>query len=97
MGEVTELHKVLARHFRERRAPKRKQKREILGTVVGTILSQNTTNINSHRAFQQLTDTFSTWDAVRKAKPSKVEAAIKCGGLAPKKDAMDSAYTQYCE
>lgn len=85
-AEVIKLHSVLAQHFGERLAPrKRKPRRQILDTVVGTILSQNTTNINSHRAFQQLMDKFRNWDAVRKAKPAAVAGAIKCGGLAPKK------------
>jgi len=56
-----------------------------LDTVVGTILSQNTTNVNSHRAFQQLKAQFPSWEDVRTARPSDVAAAIKCGGLAPKK------------
>lgn len=84
-AEVTKLHTTLARHFGERRPGMKKRKRQILDTVVGTILSQNTTNTNSHRAFSQLMDQFKNWDAVRTAKPGAVEAAIKCGGLAPKK------------
>mmetsp|Transcript_117218 Transcript_117218/g.250486 ORF Transcript_117218/g.250486 Transcript_117218/m.250486 type:complete len:305 (-) Transcript_117218:75-989(-) len=83
--DVTRLHTVLARRFGERRPPRGGRRREILDTVVGTILSQNTTNTNSHRAFQQLVSAFGTWDAVRVAKPAAVAAAIKCGGLAPKK------------
>jgi len=83
-AEVTKLHAVLARNFGERR-PGKREKRDILDTVVGTILSQNTTNTNSHRAFEQLVAKFPTWDAVRTAKPSAVESAIRCAGLAPKK------------
>ncbi|CAJ1343522.1 unnamed protein product, partial [Effrenium voratum] len=81
--EVRQLHTVLARHFGKRRAGRRR--REILDTVVGTILSQNTTNTNSHRAFAQLKQRFPSWDAVRVAKPLHVQKAIRCGGLAPKK------------
>mmetsp|Transcript_80144 Transcript_80144/g.154933 ORF Transcript_80144/g.154933 Transcript_80144/m.154933 type:complete len:329 (-) Transcript_80144:359-1345(-) len=84
-SEVVHLHTALARHFGERRSSGNRNKRDILDTVVGTILSQNTTNINSHRAFAQLKAHFPTWDAVRTAKPATVEASIKCGGLAPKK------------
>jgi endonuclease-3 len=82
---VTRLHTALAKKFGERRPRKEKKKRDILDTVVGTILSQNTTNVNSARAFGQLRTAFKSWDAVRNAKPSAVEASIKCGGLAPKK------------
>lgn len=84
-GEVVKLHTALAKVFGERRPSKRRPKREILDTVVGTILSQNTTNTNSHRAFQQLKEAFPSWEQVRVAKPSKVEAPMKCAGLAPKK------------
>eukprot|EP00930_Biecheleria_cincta_P057292 TRINITY_DN4325_c0_g1_i2.p1 TRINITY_DN4325_c0_g1~~TRINITY_DN4325_c0_g1_i2.p1 ORF type:complete len:281 (-),score=43.15 TRINITY_DN4325_c0_g1_i2:257-1099(-) len=84
-ADVTKIHTALARHFGERRPGAKKPKRQILDTVVGTILSQNTTNTNSHRAFSQLMERFRNWDAVRTAKPKAVETAIKCGGLAPKK------------
>lgn len=85
-SDVTRLHTSLGKLFGVRKPSSKKRSRgDILDTVVGTILSQNTTNINSHRAFLQLTKAFPTWDAVRKAKPAAVEAAIKCAGLAPKK------------
>lgn len=86
-ADVTRLHTALAKKFGERRPRSKKQndRGKILDTVVGTILSQNTTNINSHRAFLQLKKAFPTWDAVRTAKPAAVIAAIKCAGLAPKK------------
>lgn len=84
-AEVTRLHTALAKHFGARRPSKKRSRRQILDTVVGTILSQNTTNTNSHRAFCQLKQAFPTWEAVRKAKPSAVVKSIKCGGLAPKK------------
>lgn len=48
----------------------------------GTILSQNTTDSNSHRAFGILKARFPTWESVRVAKPKLVEDAIKSGGLA---------------
>lgn len=83
-AEVRALHSQLAWAFEERR-PGGVRRADILGTVVGTILSQNTTNTNSHMAFTRLKKVLPTWDAVRKAKPEIVENAIRCGGLAPKK------------
>jgi len=82
-NEVRQVHQLLAQHFGERRPGK--GKRNILDTVVGTILSQNTTNTNSHRAFSQLKESFPTWDQVRTARPARVQQVIRCGGLAPKK------------
>ena len=46
----------------------------VLDSLVGTILSQNTTDTNSHRAFGILKSRFPTWEQVRVAKPRLVEA-----------------------
>jgi len=83
--DVIALHRQLALVFGERRPSGTRKRRDIMDTVVGTILSQNTTNTNSHAAFTKLKRRFPTWDAVLKAKPSNVEKEIRCGGLAPKK------------
>ena len=57
--------------------------RDILDGVVSTMLSQNTTNANSTRAFANLKKAFPTWDTVAKLpSPAKLEEAIHCGGLA---------------
>src|SRR5689334_695931 len=53
-----------------------------LDELIGTILSQATTNQNSHRTFANLKVSFKDWEAVRRARPEKIEAAIKLGGLA---------------
>jgi len=83
--DVMQLHKALAQRFGERQPPPGGRHTEILDTVVGTILSQNTNNANAHKAFEKLTTDFLSWDSVRIADPADVEAAIKCGGLAPTK------------
>jgi endonuclease III len=53
-----------------------------LGGLIGTILSQHTSDINSERAYQQLIAAYPTWEEVRDAPTYKVAEAIKCGGLA---------------
>ena len=50
--------------------------------LVQTILSQNTTDQNSGRAFAKLKERFPTWDGVLAATPEAVAKAIHCGGLA---------------
>jgi len=62
--------------------PKNDPDHDPLGGLVGTILSQHTSDINSDRAYQQLIDTFPTWEEVRDAPTYKVAEAIKSGGLA---------------
>lgn len=53
-----------------------------LGGLVGTILSQHTSDQNSERAYQQLVATFPTWEKVRDAPTLLVAEAIRSGGLA---------------
>ncbi|KAL2936089.1 hypothetical protein RDABS01_019207 [Bienertia sinuspersici] len=60
-------------------------KLSVLDGLVSTILSQNTTDVNSQRAFSSLKAAFPTWELVLAAEQKLLENAIKCGGLAPTK------------
>ena len=53
-----------------------------LEALIRAVLSQNTTDINSDRAYRRLTERFPDWHAVKKARVSSIERAIRCGGLA---------------
>jgi endonuclease-3 len=53
-----------------------------LDTLVETVLSQNTSDRNSTRAFEALKAAFASWADVAAARPRQVEAAIRSGGLA---------------
>ncbi|KAK7330449.1 hypothetical protein VNO77_24643 [Canavalia gladiata] len=57
----------------------------VLDGLVRTVLSQNTTEANSQRAFTSLKSSFPTWEHVLTAESKDVENAIRCGGLAPTK------------
>jgi endonuclease-3 len=50
--------------------------------LVLTILSQNTSDTNSGRAFARLLAAFPTWEALLAADPMDIAEAIKIGGLA---------------
>ena len=52
-----------------------------ISVLIGTILSQNTSDHNSHGAFANLRVQFSDWEKLRKSPVSKIERAIKSGGL----------------
>jgi endonuclease-3 len=52
-----------------------------VSTLVGTILSQNTSDINSDLAYRRLRDRFGSWEAVRDADPAAVIEAIRPAGL----------------
>lgn len=58
-----------------------------LDALVATVLSQNTSDINSARAFRRLKERFPSWDDVRTADAAQVADAIKAGGLASVKAA----------
>lgn len=53
-----------------------------LDTLIETILSQNTTDANSHRAFQRLKKAYPRWEDLRGEDPEKVAGIIRSGGLA---------------
>jgi endonuclease III len=53
-----------------------------LGGLIGTILSQHTSDINSGRAYRQLISEFPTWEGVRDAPTFRIAEAIRSGGLA---------------
>jgi endonuclease-3 len=53
--------------------------------LVATILSQNTSDINSHRAYLQLRATYSSWDEVADTSPEDLAGVIRSGGLADQK------------
>jgi endonuclease-3 len=52
-----------------------------LEELIFTVLSQNTSDINTFRTFASLQKRFPTWKAVMKAAPGEVADAIKMGGL----------------
>jgi endonuclease-3 len=59
------------------------ERRSVLDSLVRTLLSQNTTDATSSRAFATLKQRFPSWDSVRDAPLMDVADAIRvrcCGG-----------------
>jgi endonuclease-3 len=56
-----------------------------VATLVSTILSQNTNDVNRDRAFERLREQFPTWEAVRDAPLEELTDTIRPAGLAPTK------------
>ena len=52
-----------------------------LSELIATILSQNTSDNNSHRAYRNLKHNFKNWEEVKSAPLSKIVQSIKVGGL----------------
>ncbi|PUZ61536.1 hypothetical protein GQ55_4G283700 [Panicum hallii var. hallii] len=59
----------------------------VLDGIVTTLLSQNTTEAISRRAFASLKAAFPSWDQVVDEEGTRLEDAIRCGGLAATKAA----------
>jgi len=55
--------------------------RDPIDVLIGTILSQNTSDANSGRAFAALKASFDSWEAVASAPAEHIALVIKSGGL----------------
>ena len=55
--------------------------REPIDMLIGTVLSQNTSDVNSGRAFDSLKASFDSWEAVASAPVEHIAQVIKSGGL----------------
>jgi endonuclease-3 len=56
--------------------------RDPVSTLIATVLSQNTSDTNSNRAFSSLIDCFSNWESVAAATVEEIAECIRTGGLA---------------
>ncbi len=54
---------------------------DLLDGLVHTILSQNTSDVNSHRAFRALKQAFPAWEDAADADVEEIEEAIRSGGI----------------
>lgn len=72
---------ALADHYGRPRRPRR----DPLEVLIQGVLSQNTSDVNSARAYENLIAEFGAWAAVAAASPAAIERAIRTGGLAAQK------------
>ena len=56
-----------------------------LEMLIATVLSQNTNDKNSHRAYSQLRQRFSSWDKVAHSPLRSLKSTIRVGGMANQK------------
>jgi len=76
---IAEVIRRLENYYGKRRPPRRRPKP--LDVLIRTILSQNTSDVNSHAATRSLKQRFSTWQEVKDAPVKSIEAAIRRAGL----------------
>jgi len=77
---------VLGRLFDHHGQPRHPGPDDLLGTLVRTILSQNTTRQNTDRAFERLLDRYAAdWDQIRRAPTHEITDTVEVAGLAGQK------------
>ncbi|MFA7419435.1 MAG: endonuclease III [Melioribacteraceae bacterium] len=83
MSSIKKINELLIGHFG---IPKRQNPLpDPLDTLIATILSQNTNDNNSYKAFNNLKSAYANWDEAADAKRSTIEKLIRVAGLAPAK------------
>jgi endonuclease-3 len=75
---IRAIHRRLLQHFGSLEPPRRS---DPLEELVLTVLSQNTSDATSFRAYESLRARFPTWEELAVARPSEVAASIRSGGL----------------
>jgi endonuclease-3 len=81
--KINEIISLLKKEFKGL-SPK-PSRSDPLDVLIATMLSQNTTDKTSFKAFQNLKNDFKSWDEVMNSPPSKVKKAIKVCGLTNQK------------
>ena len=81
-GLISLVNRRLAENFG---LPTRRPRRSPLDELILTILSQNTTDVNSLAAFKRLRTRFPHWELLLSAGYQQVLSAIKTAGLGPTK------------
>ncbi|RLC70065.1 MAG: endonuclease III [Chloroflexi bacterium] len=80
--KALEIHRRLLDEYGE---PQWRPGRDPVASLVQTIISQNTNDINRDVAYERLRERFPTWEQVRDAPADEVIKAIRPAGLAPTK------------
>ncbi|MBI4318731.1 MAG: endonuclease III [Chloroflexi bacterium] len=77
--KALDVHQSLVQEYGEREW---RPRRDATSTLVLTIMTQHTSDLNAERAFENLVDSLGTWEAVRDAPVELIALAIKSAGLA---------------
>lgn len=81
--KIEKLNSLLIEHFG---IPERQKKLpDPLDIIIGTILSQNTNDKNSYKAYLNLKNNINNWEDVLSLKTSQLEKLIKVAGLGKQK------------
>jgi len=84
-GAPSNMEQVISMLAQEYGVPDWQPRRDPVSELIYTILSQNTSDANSLRAYQRLEEAFGGWEAVARSSPTAIAKAIWLGGLARSK------------
>jgi len=80
-GKARRVLGLLEREYGRPQPGRDRERVPPLDELIGTILSQNTNDANSGRAFASLSERFGSWQVVMEAPTRRVAAVIRVGGL----------------
>jgi endonuclease III len=81
--KIKKIDKALINHFGV--PPRSKKLPDPVELLIATILSQNTNDKNSYRAYKNLKEKYESWEKVAELPLSKIQKEIKVAGLAKQK------------
>lgn len=81
--EIKKINRLLIKHYGIPKRPNRLP--SPIDTLIATILSQNTNDKNSYKAFQNLKKKYKSWQEVADSPRNKIEKSIKVAGLGKQK------------
>ena len=81
--KIKQINDLLVNHFGIPDRPKRLP--NPIDTLIATILSQNTNDKNSYKAYKNLKNKYKSWQEIADAPRSKIEDAIRIAGLGKQK------------
>ncbi|MFZ0455405.1 MAG: endonuclease III [Ignavibacteriaceae bacterium] len=82
--KISVINKKLVQRFG---VPERRETSDPVDMLIATILSQNTNDKNSYRAFRNLKDKYDNWEKIAEEPRIKIEKQIKIAGLGKQKSA----------
>ncbi len=78
INKILKIDKLLVEHFG---IPPRKENSDPVDMMIGTILSQNTNDANSYKAFVRLKEKYNNWEKLLDANISDLTETIRIAGL----------------
>jgi endonuclease-3 len=82
------LHYIIQNLERAYGVPENRRMSDPLDMLIEIILSQATSDVNSHRTFAALKKRFPSWDQLLRAREATIAGTIRSGGLANQKAAV---------